>query len=112
MAEQAKREGIAQQSRQAVLPAPVLPAPSHSGDDKTALLQLLAIEAEAREAKNQDELVALIANEGRKLTRSRQIFVLRYNRTDFVVAAVSGLATVDRPQIVCLQRTGLHRTSV
>lgn len=107
MAEQAKRESIAQQSRQAVLPAPILPAPGHSGDDKTALLQLLAIEAEAREAKNQDELVALIANEGRKLTRSRQIFVLRYNRTDFVVAAVSGLATVDRtvPLIQWVERT-------
>ena len=106
MAEQAKRSGPSQLGQ----PAPPPRAPPGSpanGDDKTALLQLLAIEAEAREAKNQDVLLALIANEGRKLTRARQIFVLRYNRTDFMVVAVSGLAAVDRtvPLIQWVERT-------
>ncbi len=111
MAEQAKREGTSHtgplSNQKAPLQSGPQPGSAQSSDDKSALLQLLAIEAEAREAKNQDELLALIANEGRKLTRARQIFVLRYNRTDFTVAAVSGLASVDRtvPLIQWVERT-------
>ena len=107
MAEQAKRGATAQMVKPPAQPAQIPAGPATGGDDKSALLQLLAIEAQAREAKNQDELLALIANEGRKLTRARQIFVLRYNRTDFIVSAVSGLATVDRtvPLIQWVERT-------
>lgn len=107
MAEQAKRDATAQTSFPPTQQTRVTAGAAASGDDKTALLQLLAIEAEARDAKNQDELGALIANEGRKLTRARQIFVFRYNRSDFVVTAVSGLAAVDRtvPLIQWVERT-------
>jgi hypothetical protein len=62
-----------------------------------ALLALLKVEAEARECRTESELVFLIANEIRKLTRARQVFVLRqrtYRRLS--VEAVNSLDSVDR----------------
>ena len=46
-------------------------------DGQAALLALLKVEADARDAASERDLVFLIANETRKLTRARQIFVLR-----------------------------------
>lgn len=101
MAETARTAGAAPKA-----PAK-LPAGQSTPDDKQALMQLLAIEAEAREAKSGDELFALVANEARKLTRARQIFVLRSKTGDLEVSAVSALATVDRttPLIQWIERT-------
>jgi multidrug efflux pump subunit AcrA (membrane-fusion protein) len=81
-------------------------APASAVNDQP-LLALLAIEAQAREAKNELDLLALIANEARKLTRARQIFVFTAKANTMAVAAVSGLATVDRnaPLIQWIERT-------
>ena len=77
-----------------------------AGNDQP-LLALLAIEAQAREAKTETDLLALMANETRKLIRARQIFVMRQASNKFAVAAVSGLAAVDRmaPLVQWIERT-------
>ncbi len=62
-----------------------------------ALLALLKIEAEARDVQSEPELVFLIANEMRKLTRARQVFVLRRKSgLGFTVQGVNSLDSVDR----------------
>jgi Biotin-lipoyl like/HlyD family secretion protein len=66
-------------------------------DGQSAMLALLKVEAAAREAANERDLLFLIANETRKLTRARQVFVLRFGLTGGdEVKAVSSLPSVDR----------------
>lgn len=84
---------------------PVRPAVA---DNSSATLQLLDLEAQARDAKSVKELAIAIANETRKLTRARQIFVCTYpSKGAPAVIAVTGLAHVDRntPMIQWLERT-------
>ncbi len=73
-------------------------APTLVEDEANASLRiLLRIEAEAREAKTVGELQFLIANETRKLTRARQIFVAsRAASSTPRIEVISGLAAVDR----------------
>ena len=63
---------------------------------EAALLMLLAIEAEAREAATLIDLYTLIANETPKLTRARQVFVFRQDSDQQKVVNVSSIARVDR----------------
>lgn len=66
-------------------------------DGKAALLALLKLESEAREVQSEAELVFLIANEMRKLTRARQVFVLRdKSGLGLTVQGVSSLDSVER----------------
>ena len=59
------------------------------------LKMLLEIEAASREARTPEELQFLFANETRKLTSARQIFVFR-SAPDMRLVTISGLPTVDR----------------
>ncbi len=62
-----------------------------------ALLTLLKIEAEARGAQTQSELIFLIANEMRKLTSARQTFVIRQKSgRGLTIEGVNSLDSVDR----------------
>lgn len=82
-------------------------APLQAADGQAALLALLKVEAEARDAGNNSELHYLIANETRKLTRARQIFVLRPSLSGALeVKSVSSLTTVERnaPLIILIER--------
>jgi HlyD family secretion protein/Biotin-lipoyl like len=83
------------------------PAAVHGGGHDQPLLDLLAIEAQARDARTETDLLALIANETRKLTRARQIFVTSTNGGSMAIAAASGVPTVDRtsPLIQWMERT-------
>lgn len=93
----------------AALPAAPLAqkVPLQPADGQAALLALLKVEAEARDAANEAELHYLIANETRKLTRARQIFVLRPALGGALeVKSVSSLASVERnaPLIILIER--------
>jgi multidrug resistance efflux pump len=62
-----------------------------------AMLALLRVEADARRAASQTELVHLIANETRKLVRARQVFVMRRVRGhNFRIEAISSIDIIDR----------------
>jgi len=72
-----------------------------------ALLTLLKIEAEARDAQTQSELIFLIANEMRKLTSARQTFVIRLKSgRGLTIEGVNSLDSVDRdsPMIRWVER--------
>lgn len=70
--------------------------PAAVSDDANAGLQtLLNIEAAARGARTPQELQFLFANETRKLTRARQIFVFR-SMGEMRLVTISGLPAVDR----------------
>lgn len=76
-------------------------------DGSAALLALLRIEADVRNVENERDLMFFIANETRKLTRARQIFVLRSGLSGAQeVNAVSSLSTVDRnaPLIALIEK--------
>ena len=65
--------------------------------DNSSLLALLKVEADARGAGSEAELLFLAANEMRKLVRARQVFVLRRKTAGrFHVKAISSLDAVDR----------------
>jgi multidrug efflux pump subunit AcrA (membrane-fusion protein) len=67
------------------------------GSAEEGLKALLAIEADVRSASSRAELLALIANETRKLTRARQIFVAGRSSTGSrSVLAISGLPSVEQ----------------
>ncbi len=67
------------------------------GDSQAALIALLKVEADARDVATEHDLTLLIANEMRKLTRARQIFVLKTGFTgQQEVNAISSLPSVDR----------------
>jgi multidrug resistance efflux pump len=78
-------------------PVPPRPGPRPLNDDSalTGLQALLKVEATARDLAKIDELQFLIANETRKLTKARQVFVLR-NTGKMRLVAISGLPAVDR----------------
>lgn len=61
-----------------------------------ALMALLKVEADARKAQSQPEMIFLIANELRKLTRARQVFVLRRRSfRSLTVVGVNSLESID-----------------
>ena len=67
------------------------------GDGKAALLALLKVEADARDAKSERDLVLLMSNETRKLTRARQVFVVQSGlRGRLEVRGISSVPSVDR----------------
>lgn len=63
---------------------------------EAGLMAMLRIEGEAREARTSLELLTLIANAPRRLTRARQIFLVRKVLGSWRTLAVSALPTVDR----------------
>ncbi len=71
------------------------PDPARRNHRDAALEILLSIEADVRMAENLDDLALLIANESRKLTGARQIFVLAYDGKQRI-SAISGLPHVQR----------------
>lgn len=76
-------------------------------DNQTALLALLKVEAEVRDADTVRDLILLMANESRKLTRARQIFVVMSGvGRSFEVQGVSSIPVVDRsaPLIIFIER--------
>jgi hypothetical protein len=73
-----------------------------------ALLAVMAVEAQAREATDRAALGLVIANETTLPTRARQVFFLTATRAgDFAVAAVTSLSVVDRsaPTLQWIERT-------
>ncbi len=91
---------------------PVSSGPKHvEGAALAALQLLLRVENEAREAKNLQELCFLIANETRKLTRARQIFVVELSRSGQPrILAVSSVASTDRNSPLNQSVEGLIRS--
>lgn len=70
---------------------------AQNADGQSALLALLKVEADAREAASERDLLLLAANETRKLTRARQVFVCRPSISGAQhVKAISSLPLVDR----------------
>lgn len=66
-------------------------------DGQSALLALLKVEADARDAKSERDLVLLMSNETRKLTRARQVFVSQSGlRGRLEVRGISSVPSVDR----------------
>jgi hypothetical protein len=63
-------------------------------EQNAGLLALLKIEADAREARTREELQFLLANETRKLTAARQIFVFKA-AAQLQLVTISGLPAVD-----------------
>jgi multidrug resistance efflux pump len=70
-------------------------ADTNSADNSHAARLLLQLEAEARRAATGAELDFIIANETRKLTRSRQIFVFRA-ASKMRLSNISGLPNMQR----------------
>lgn len=59
--------------------------------------QLLSVESKVRTAKDEVELLHLIANESRKLVSARQVIILRRGRRGaFDVACISSMALIER----------------
>ncbi|MCH9809017.1 MAG: efflux RND transporter periplasmic adaptor subunit [Alphaproteobacteria bacterium] len=72
------------------------PRPTDTGTT-TGLEMILALEARFRAAESPEEIGYLAANDMRKLTGSRQTFVLQANRAgSFKIKTVSSLATLER----------------
>lgn len=85
----------------------VQPPKPKVADNQTALLALLKVEAEVRDADTVRDLILLMANESRKLTRARQIFVVMSGVAKaFEVQGVSSIPVVDRsaPLIIFIER--------
>lgn len=102
-------EGIVEQAA-AKKPAGAQPSVKVA-DGRSGLLALLNVEQEARDAASLQDLMYLIANETRKLTRARQVFVLRSNAlSQLEVASISSLAAVDRnaPVVAFIERVVNH----
>lgn len=84
------------------------PAQPRPADSQTALLALLNVEADARDAQSERDLVLLMANETRKLTRARQVFVLQGGFTGRLeVRGISSVPSVDRstPLVALIEDT-------
>jgi multidrug resistance efflux pump len=79
-----------------VAPAVAAPAKLAEADASAGLMALLTVENEARAARSLEELRHLIANETRKLTRARQIFVVGPARKSPPILTISGLPLVER----------------
>ena len=77
-------------------PAAPRPVPKPVANAADAGLQvLLQLEADARNATTCEELQFLAANDTRKLTKARQVFVFRADGEELRIKAVSGFAAVD-----------------
>lgn len=76
-------------------------------DREAALLMLLTIEAEAREAAGEADLIALVCNETPKICRARQVFLFTQGAGGMEVCGVTAIASVDRgaPLLQLLERT-------
>lgn len=76
-------------------------------DREAALLMLLAVEAEARGAASEADLIALICNEMPKICRARQVFLLGAGVSGLEIRGVTAMASVDRgaPLLQLLERT-------
>lgn len=92
----------------AAKPAPSLKPDTQKLDAQAvALLALLRVEQEARDAADHRELVLLMVNETRKLSRARQVFVAMPGTTGALqIDAVSSIPIVDRnaPLIALFER--------
>lgn len=74
-----------------------LGAKPQTADGQAALLALLKVESDARDATTTRDLVFIMANETRKLTRARQVFVMLPGlKGGYEVQGVSSLPLVDR----------------
>jgi multidrug efflux pump subunit AcrA (membrane-fusion protein) len=83
------------------------PAKPQAADGQAALLALLKVEADARDAATTRDLILLMANETRKLSRARQIFVVLAGVSRRLeVQGVSSLPAVDRnaPLIIFVEQ--------
>lgn len=67
-----------------------------AGPASHAFAQLLKIESDARRSASVSEVHALLANDGRRLTRARQIFVLELAHGRATLRAATGIAILDR----------------
>ncbi len=72
------------------------PAKPTEADASAGLMALLNVESDARQARSVEELRHLIANETRKLSRARQIFVFGPARKSPPILTISGLPLVER----------------
>lgn len=61
-----------------------------------AFAQLFKLESDVRRARATDEIDGLLVNEGRRLLRARQVFVVELARGRAHLKAATGLATIDR----------------
>lgn len=104
-----------QQTGAPVQVAQKMAAPQRAGpadNQSAALLALLRVEQEARDAVNERELVLLMVNETRKLTRARQIFIAMPGPTGSLqIEGVSSIPVIDRdaPLVAFFER--LARTA-
>lgn len=84
-------------------------------DNQTAaLLALLRVEQEARDATNERELILLMVNETRKLTRARQIFIAMPGPTGALqIEGVSSIPVIDRdaPLVAFFERLAREAAS-
>lgn len=90
-------------------------AAAKPADSSAALLALLKVEADARNVASERDLTFFIANETRKLTRARQIFVLRPGLSaGLEVVSVSSLASVDRnaPLVALIEKVVANAAAV
>ncbi len=79
-----------------------------ASETNASALLLLDLEAQSREASTLQDLALVIANETRKLTRARQIFVMEKSAAQSLnVIAATGLPTVDRnvPLVQWIEQT-------
>jgi HlyD family secretion protein len=79
-----------------------------AADANSGALQLLDVEAQAREAATLQDLALVISNATRKLTRARQIFVFSGSaRGELKVIAATGIPAVDRnvPLVQWIEQT-------
>lgn len=74
------------------------PAEAASGASAgaVAFAQLLKIESDARRARSTEEIDALLVNEGRRLARARQVFVMTLGHGSAKLEAATGMASIDR----------------
>lgn len=100
MAEKAERtEGVIGVARQASSPAttPASGAPQSDAGQSISAATLLAVEGKVRQAREETELLHLIANELRKLVAARQAIVLRVvSREKPTVACISSIVLTDK----------------
>lgn len=61
-----------------------------------AFAQLLKIESDARRSSDVSEIDALLVNDGRRLTRARQVFVVEQAHGRAILRAATGVTSIDR----------------
>lgn len=84
-----------------------------AAETQSALVALLKIEQDIREAATTRDLTFILSNEIRKLTRARQVFVLIPNVANVLeVTGISSLPSVDRNAPVVIWIEKLCRTLI